>query len=868
MPDQASPALARLRWPVLLAAFTACLLLLAVLGIDVLRKIDLQGTARSDNVQWTLSQLEIEFLRYSSAVDVAVASDIPDFEALRLSYDLFYSRLGTVSHGAVFAILRDLPEFHDLLVETQELLDSELPLIDAADATLLAGLAGLQADVRTLGQNVRRLSLIGIETFARLADRQREAVGATLTRVTIVAAALILSLIGLSIWLARLWRVANDRATALRIASARSEAMLDCSLDAVIAIDEEGRIISFNGAAEDVFGYTAATVTGRHMADMIIPPHLRAAHDAGMERFRRTGETRLTDSGRAQLDAMRADGSIFPAEMSIGQTHEGGKPFFVSFLRDITSRVEVECDLRRARDEALAAARAKADLLAVMSHEMRTPLNGLIGSMELLADSGLGPRQRELLRMMQTSGRILQTHVNDVLDIARIDSGKVTIQHEPVDMSALVAEVVESLRAVAQENGNRIEVTVDPAVPALVDSDPVRLQQILLNLVGNAVKFTRDGEIRVEIAVDDSPGHMLIRVTDTGIGMTREDLSRVFEDFAMVDSSYSRKAGGTGLGLGIVRRVVALMEGEIGAESEPGEGSRFWARLPMTAASAAMTDGTTAPRAPLVAAAATSAAPTDPVTAPAGAEILVVEDNEINRFVVTGLLERLGHRVTLAGDGEEGVARAQDRRFDTILMDISMPRMDGVTAARTIRTGRGANRDTPIIALTAHALPEDIARFHAAGMQQVLTKPLTHAMLLGALSGLRPQQTSAEADEPLVDTDTLHDFAEDLGAQTAMGLLRRFIDETAVELAPLLDPAQSLPAKEILPRVHKVAGAAGLFGARRLAAALRRAETQGKTGDEPGLRQSLRELGPIWAQTRAALAAEIDNAAVESAGSD
>lgn len=856
----------RLRVAGLLVVLACGFVLLGVLAADVLRKIDQQATASSDNVQFTLSQLEIEYLHFENALALALVSEAPDLRELRRRFDVFYSRVVTIGQGEVYRALREQPWFDEHLSLVRGTLDREIPLIDSDDATLAASLTRLNADIPFLHDTIRDISIEGIEVFARLSDEQREAVRTTLIRVAVVTLLLILSLIVISVWLARLWRSARLHEEEASRASARAEAMLNSSLDAIIAVDGSGRIIDFNGAAEEVFGQSAAAVIGGDMATLIVPPHLRDSHNAGMARHLRTGEKRIIGRGRQRFEAMRADGTIFPAEISVAETRSGDEKLFVAYVRDITARVAAEAELLRARDEALAGERAKANLLAVMSHEMRTPLNGLIGTLDLLADTALDRRQRDLLRVMQTSGRILLTHVNNVLDISRIDSGKATVQSEVVDLPALVGDVAESQRAVAEENGNTISVEYDMALPRWVLTDAVRLQQVLLNLIGNAVKFTHDGDILIEVSPDPAQDWLVIRVADTGIGMAPDDLDRIFEDFAMVDSSYSRKAEGTGLGLGIVRRVVALMGGEIGAESEKGEGSLFWVRLPMPA-TAAPAEAESAPPPVRVAAAPagqevgtaeTLAEAPPPEPAVAGHDVLVIEDNEINRIVVGGMLERFGHRVTLATDGVEGVETAATRRFDLILTDISMPRMDGVEAARHIRDGGGPNAQTPIMALTAHALPDEIARFHAAGMQRILTKPLTRAALQEALADLdapaAPAQAAAPAAPPVIDESIRGALVEDLGPDQADRLTRGFLESTGRDIDHLVTTAEAMTDADVIGLVHKIAGGASLFGAARLGATLRALETAGKAGDIPTLRSGVAGLRPLWDETAAALA--------------
>jgi CheY-like chemotaxis protein len=355
-----------------------------------------------------------------------------------------------------------------------------------------------------------------------------------------------------------------------------------------------------------------------------------------------------------------------------------------------------------------------------MSHEMRTPLNGLLGSLELLEQGALDHGQRRHLATLRSSGELLLQHVNDVLDISRLDAAAYSFVRDAVDPAALLDEVAESQRARAAEGGNRIELVLppEPGRPALL-GDPRSLRQALLNLLGNAIKFTRNGRITLAFTTGAETEEGLaveFRVTDTGPGIPPRDHARIFEDFVTLDASYGRQAEGTGLGLPITRRLVTAMGGEIGVDSRPGHGSSFWFRLSLPL------DRSRPAPAPEVAAPATDAA----LSAPSGPplHLLMIEDNEVNRAILRAFLGKLGHAVDEAQDGAEGIRLAALRRYDLILTDISMPHVSGVEATRAIRAGQGASRDVPIVAVTAHALPDELAAFRAAGIDGVLTKPI------------------------------------------------------------------------------------------------------------------------------------------------
>jgi signal transduction histidine kinase/CheY-like chemotaxis protein len=355
--------------------------------------------------------------------------------------------------------------------------------------------------------------------------------------------------------------------------------------------------------------------------------------------------------------------------------------------------------------------RAKSAFLANMSHEIRTPMNGIIGCTEILLDMAPSPEQRPYLSMLREAEGLLLAIINDILDFSKLESAQITVEAVPVELASAVQGTASLLRSQAEDKGLTLTTRLDATLPAWIVGDPMRLRQILLNLLGNAVKFTQTGEIA--LAAERRGGKIRFVITDTGIGISPQRRHMLFQDFSQVHDSVS--FGGTGLGLAISKRLVEAMGGEIGVDSEPGRGSRFWFTLPLQE-----------PKTPVielpVAAAAESGGPS--------LEILVAEDVPVNQVIIDRMLTRAGHHVTLVDDGAAALAMVQERRFDLVLMDMRMPGMDGVAATEAIRGLPGPERAIPIIGLTANATPEDAARCRAAGMNDHMIKPVDRATLL------------------------------------------------------------------------------------------------------------------------------------------
>ena len=375
-----------------------------------------------------------------------------------------------------------------------------------------------------------------------------------------------------------------------------------------------------------------------------------------------------------------------------------------------------------AEQEAARANEAKSGFLATMSHEIRTPMNGVLGMLDVLLDNELSDDQRAYAETARDSAKALLTIINDILDLSKLEAGRLELEHADFELENVAEHVVSALTATARDKGLDIILLVAPGAPPWVRGDAGRLRQILFNLVGNAVKFTETGGVAITITsrpVGGGKVELHCEITDTGIGIAADAQAKLFSRFTQAEQSTASQYGGSGLGLWICKQLIELMEGAIGVDSAPGQGSTFWFNVRFEIGDAVN---------------ATTAKATAPVTTPGGLRILVAEDNRINQQVVIAMLGRAGHRIDVVDDGEAAVAAVANDVYDLVLMDIQMPRMDGIAATRAIRQLPGEAGRIPIVALTANAMDGDREVYLAAGMNDYVSKPLDAERLSQAIA--------------------------------------------------------------------------------------------------------------------------------------
>lgn len=581
----------------------------------------------------------------------------------------------------------------------------------------------------------------------------------------------------------------NQIATALVLASAQRQAVLDNAADGIITTNEQYVIESFNPAAERIFGYQAAEVIGQNI-ELLIPEtaQIQAADPLFSDR-RPHEHVRVVGAQEVEGVGRRKDGALFPLELSISHMHLGEQQYFIGIVRDITERKRAAAELALARDQALEASRAKSVFLANMSHELRTPLNAIIGYSEMLQEEAEDLDQAEFvpdLQKINAAGKHLLSLISDILDLSKIEAGRMDLYLENFDIATMIKDVVTTIQPLIQKNKNTLVIEGSEPLGSMY-ADLTKVRQIIFNLLSNASKFTERGQITLTVErmkpprgagegdQDKSSTFILFKVSDTGIGMTPEQLDKLFQEFSQADASTTRKYGGTGLGLAISRHFCQMMGGDILVESEVGHGSTFTVRLPVQV-----------PREPVAPPVDSTPALTPASSMSSGKDVvLVIDDDPSVRDLMERFLQKEGFQVETAASGEAGLRLAKELHPAAITLDVMMPGLDGWAVLTALKADPTV-ADIPVVMLT---MMNDKNLGYALGASDYLTKPIERDRLAAVLSKYRcdvPECSVLLVEDDEVAREMMRRMLEKAGWSVAEAENGRVALERVAECRPEL----------------------------------------------------------------------------------
>ena len=594
----------------------------------------------------------------------------------------------------------------------------------------------------------------------------------------------------ITVW-KRLERELSERESQFRL-------LAENATDIIARVSFDKVLLYISPSCAPILGYTADEMCGTKITDYIFEDDLaRTVREFGkIVKYNPTGVHRIEYRVRhkaGHLVWLEANPKLLLDEF--------GTPMEIfDVIRDTTERKAIETQVELAKQQAENAAAAQAQFLATMSHELRTPLNSIIGFSDIvLHRNDLAPDVRRQIGLIQTASDSLLAVVNDVLDFSKIEEGKLELTPVEFDFRGLIQSVVEIVHGSAKAKNLELRVSVDERVAPRLVGDDQRICQILFNLLNNAIKFTRDGQVSLAVEIvaqNDVSERLRLSVSDTGIGIPENKFGDLFQRFRQIDSSTSREYGGSGLGLAISKRLVEMMGGEIGVESTLGKGSTFWVLLNLA-------KGGAQPAAD---------APFSPPTASDSARLLLVEDMEVNREIACAILRSMGYRVDAVPDGSDAVAAVQSSSYDLVLMDVQMPGMDGLTATKLIRALPGSVAAIPIVAMTANVLPKQIDAFRSAGMNGHIGKPFKRGELMATIERYiseAAQLSELASAPPTIDEQSIRTLTELLGAEKIDMLLDGL--RAQLERFASFDAASVEPA-DLATLAHRLVSSAGMLG--------------------------------------------------------
>ena len=819
-----------------------CLGLLTILLALMANKLfsELQDLSVSDGATFKvlhIYQSKSHLADLDSILTEHIANNDFSTDRIRYSLNIAVSKISVLKNDDSRVNLRDGEEWQTLLgpllqFETLAIAIAEKPVqITIPDLSNLRDL--LQKALLTIDQIVRlEEELTSIQSMDRRIKFSRQ-----LTWTGGFAISFLVMLTGLLLTMDRMLLSAMKRTDALTISSRQLEATVAGSMDAIVIADGFSKIIEYNTSAEGVFGWTREEIIGKTMEEIFFLEGLGNTYKNALNQTLERENSGVLYPTRVELSGKRRNGEEFPVELNMTYVEHKNDSIFMAYIRDISERKIAEQELIAARDRAESADHAKSQFLAVMSHEMRTPLAGIVGVMDLLKTTKLTQKQSRYLQLATSSSEILLDYINEALDITRIDVGKLELSSKEFDLLDLTKTLIEVLKPLTYEKNLGLRLQLGNNIKSNFLGDGPKIRQILTNLLGNAIKFTDQGDISLSITGSDDPETSFVNfiITDTGLGIAPENQEIIFEDFVAIAHGDQQQTRGDGMGLPISRKIARLMGGDIKVKSDIGEGAEFTLSLPLKRVSEIRI---------IIPEEAQFTKKKHPTL-----NALVVEDNNINGEILTDMLKNMGHSVFRANNGLEALDRANIQLFDIIFMDINMPFMDGIETTHRIRTDSRLNSKSCIVGLTAHSSDNFGEKAKNSGMNYFFTKPIRLEALRKIISDIFSNDQYEVIDE---FSSVLMDLFETLGREKVLRIGEKFFEELDVFIQQSIDGVFAEDHVALVEATHKMKGAALLLGQNLLETPLDQLECHTREGDVTDLTISIQSLQNVAQQSKAA----------------